>query len=218
MNRTGCPEGWATDTLVYYGNTPLACDMSVVGWHFVIIGCVVIKVVTAAGYIAMWTRRERLFRERKVVRKTNGSRIPVVPVLACFAVAAYLTGTVVSLTLNGAAPGALAWAYGFVFLVFGLTYLGYVIKFIRLGHRIMPRTRQVAAEDQAALSTMDLQGKVHVIITVIALLGQTICFCVLALVFAGDYTIIRIGSGFNACFNATMAILLTHRLGLVRTA
>jgi len=254
MNQSGCPVGWATDQVVFYISPDFACDASVA--VYIALGCTVcgLRLLAAVGHTTMWKERERKMRTRmRNNRRGENPRFPFIPVLSWLLVIDYtiffaLSGTNVGNPQNGLP----AFFYGIGWLLFGIIALFYLLKFLRLGHRIAPRSKMmtVASSDGSdnrvvdgtnngstassapvmvvgvasnqinrdSLSYLDRASKVHFVLAMVALLGQTVCLCVTGMALPGNYRVIQAANGFQVWFLLQLLTGLIHHCERVKGA
>jgi hypothetical protein len=219
MNRSGCSEGWATDRILFYENPELNCDLSITAW--IILGSILIslKALYAVVYSYSWLRREAELRKNKPSSRGTRLRLPIMPALAWVFFVTYLLFFVLSGTY-GNEINVLGFLYGLGWCLFGIMYMIYLVKFMKLGHRIDPRpaaNRNVSIPNEE-LTRIDLTGKVGLYFSGIALTGQTLMYCILGPIFSDNYVIVRIANGFECWFMAQTSFAMIHHFERIRKA
>lgn len=218
MNRTGCAPGLATDTILFYANEPSACDMSVN--VYIVLGALISfgKLVISLGHSYLWIRRAKNLKAKQQSRSFTGNRIPIVPLMSWIFLFTYLIFFTLTSTDNST-KGEGNFFFGFGWLIFGASSLFYLMKFVSLGHRLVPKNHlKLFAKAGEKLSKLSRFGKFGVFVCIIILLGQTITMCIVGLIFPLDYTVIRIANGFYASFLSQFTILLMDHFQRVKTA
>jgi hypothetical protein len=220
MNTTGCPDGWATDVIMFYNNEELACDMPVAVWIVFFVVFCGLKLFVAITHTKLWVTREHKRENNRSTagrgRSARSRRFPIVPAMSWMLFMIYLAFFLVS-TLN-VARGVPAFIFGLGWMLFGLIYLAYAFKFINLGHRIGARSTDISKSERDKLSKIDVIGKIIVVIGFVSLIGQTICYCVLGLIYPSDYMFIQIANGFDGWFVASATTILLYQMQRVKNA
>ena len=197
MNQTGCLPGFATDTILFYSNVPQSCDMSVSAYiafaSLINLG----KLFVALGHSYLWLRRAGNLKAKQTAKKLNDRRIPIVPLLSWLSMITYILFFVFTGTDNSF-KGEANFLFGFGWLIFGILSLVYLLKFVSLGHRMVPKNHlKLFAKVGEKLSKLNLSGKVGVFFCLLTLVGQTLTMCVVGLLFPQAYVVIRIANAFT---------------------
>ena len=212
MNTTGCPPGWATDQIVFYENRPFSCDLNINAW--IAMGSILIfaKVLTAIGHSHLWYSRNKAWRERKVEKRRQRS-IPFVPILSWIQVCCYMGIFILpAFNLASTENGVAAFFFGVGWMVYGLLSVIFLMKFVQLGARILPRkARTVTKPYNESLRRLDTKGKLSLGFQFLAIAGQTFVLCVLGLAFPNQNFVVRVATGFHAwCTAQHGATMLIH--------
>ena len=225
MNQTVCKDGFATDEIFFYENAPLTCDMAIWAWIFIGVVVTLIKLVVAIGHSYLWMKREasRQARKPKVTASSNRAipRLPIVPTISWAMVVNFtlfftLTGLNIANPINGLA----AFWYGLAWLGYGISNLLFLLKFVSLGHRIVPQTRKWAAtlNSNRKLSKLDLKETISLALSVLALIGQTLSLCIVSWIYPGHYTVIQTAVGFQGCFLVLLMFTLINHFRRIQAA
>ena len=193
MNETGCPSGMATDNILLFENPPLACDLIVPFWEFIIISVTLVKFLVALGQTDLWIRRHY---RKEASSKANaefycGRRLPL-GVLASWYMFLGLLAFAVSTITNYANSenGGSAFIYGIVWFGFSLYNLMALQKFVRLGHRLIGNAGKkwlTNTDRNNRLAQFDIAGIISVVCAGIAIIGHSVAFCVLGLLYPNKY-------------------------------
>lgn len=226
MDVTGCPGGYATDVVLFYDRTPLRCDMSVAVWIFFGVCISLLKFLTAMGHSYMWLRRRRLLRKRNVRSK---GRLPLIPLLSwLFFGLILLFFCLTFANVINATNGVTSLLFGLDWSCFGVLSSGYLVKFVNLGNRILPKSKPIAdaqsldssrethALNQPSLNRFDAKGKFIFVLMQIALLGQMLAYCVFGMVFANEYITVRIANGLQGIYLFLLQISLVNQLERIK--
>jgi len=214
MNTTSCPSGFATDSVIYYGNTIGNCDASAAGFYAVGGITTGVRLLLAVQQSRVWFAKENR-SETKKLRMTR--KFPLVPfcslaVSIVFLVLYVFIATDTGNTSNNV-PSVL---FGIGYTFFGLLCLLYVAKFVSLGHRIIPKAKLMNKIDGIdALSKFDALGKVGLIMCFCTLSCQTVFFCVMPYVI-DPTTAIQVGYGMDGAFLFSQNALVIYHISRVK--
>jgi hypothetical protein len=202
VNQTGCPPGWATDEIMFYGNPPASCDMSVGAWIFLALFAIVIKFITALGHSYLWMKRKEFMQTSKN-HAVQGLRFPLVPILTWLLLVVFvLMFVLTSLNLVNVKNNGAAFLFGVGWLIYGIFSNVFLVKFIGLGHRMLPnsRVRAFVKGKSARLSKLNIKGKVSLFFSLIALICQTVALCIVSLFVTDNFVVVRVAAAFQFWF------------------
>ena len=214
MNTTGCPDGWATDTILYYANKPLACDMPTGAWIAISTINIAMKMSAVAMYLVL---REIKYRSLQKAKKKVKRRVSI-PLLT---ISADLLTKSLFLILSGVfaanpSNGLSSLFYGLAAGFFCATLLAILNKYVRFGIRVSPWTKVLLSNSEnATLAKKDRVSNLLIGLAIFTLIGQTTVFCILGLVFPGSYIYIKAGNGLIGAFLILAGGLVIHHMDRV---
>lgn len=142
-------------------------------------------------------------KAKQTPTRSSENRIPIVPFMSWLSLLTYvlffiLTGT------NNSSKGEANFLFGFGWFLFGTSSLFYLMKFISLGHRLVPRKHfKYFPKTGDKLSKMSSFGRIGFFC-----LSLTITMCIIGLIFPEDYLVIRAANGFYASFLTQLSMFL----------
>jgi MFS family permease len=224
MNKTGCPDGWATDTVIFFTNQPLACDLSIAAWIVFAVLLTSAKFFIAVGYSYLWVKREskKSSKPKSNQNRKQSQRIPLIPIVQGIMFLVYVGFFASSILLGSDGipnHGVPLFFFGLGWGLFSLCYFLYLNRFIKLGHKMVSRSRTIQWTKILgieSLSVLDTFGKINLLIIVLALAGQTIALCIFGLIYPENYTIVQIGAAFEGWFNVQTAVAIIYQIQRVR--
>ena len=132
---------------------PLSCNMNVGLWLFLAAWFPFTRLILAIGHTVTWVRRSRK------LSKTKAKRFPVVPIVSWLLFLLYSIFFILT-SLNRTRIALNLFIYGLGWCVFGVAFLLYLRKFVSVGHRISPRTKQMHLNEEVEnLSKFDWFGR-----------------------------------------------------------
>ena len=220
MNTTGCPPGFATDQVLFVSNPDLSCDTSVAFYIGLATTQLSLCALVAGGQFHQWYLREAAQRNRNGRASFGTRRLPLVPsCMFLFALSSaflmILSGLNIATKSNAMAP----FLYGIACTCYSFVHVAYLAKFISLGHRVIPKImspESFSDIDKERLHKYDGRGKVMLALCLLGAFSQTLCFCVLSPILAGNYLIIRLGAGCYVWFTALTTTLLVRHIERVK--
>jgi len=225
VDRQGCPPGTATDQVFFTQNPPGACDANLNGFIATAVIILAAKLFIAVQHSRVWLRRAATSKPKQQLSSSSSpfgtQRIPFVPTLSWLFFLALLLyfvggGTNVFNAHNGWTP----FLFGFGWFVFALSAIFFLLKFVSLGHRIAPRTknnvfRSISGLDK--LSKFDTAGKISLVLCIVAMIVQTVLLCVVQMI-PGVETevIIRAALGCSGWFVLQHMVSINHHFQRVK--
>jgi hypothetical protein len=196
MNTTGCPPGWATDEFLMLGEAPGRCDMSVGVTSGLVSLILFLQIIAATGQTHLWVRREQRAQRDSSSRSLDkpelfcGRRFPLVPINAWLnlAILAVLVGLILAGFANNS-TGVLTFLLGLIITNYCLVCFMLLTKFISLGHNMLgSRKSKWAAQklkddNRISLTKLTPGGRVATIISILALTGSFVSFCIFGLIY-----------------------------------
>ena len=196
MNLTGCEPGYASDQM-FQNNRLQDCDVPLVAYYVYTMSIVFLNLSTAIKVSMNWTRKFCKTTSRDIRR--HGTLLPLVP-LSYFTYAftnvsvAVLGGQNIINFTNGLSLAL----YSIAFLPFACVYTYGLIKLVRLGERIIPKSHREFAKD-ANLALFDSFGKFLMGFAVISYMISSCALIILGPIFPKmEQIFFQVGFGFKA--------------------
>jgi len=227
MNTTGCPSGYATDEILFYGNPPGSCDMPIAGYLTWAIILVLAKFVVAVAHAQSWMTREKniasqspVHKQRRMLSYYGRQRLPVVPIISWIAFVVFLVNVILVATNVANTTNSIpALFQGLAIFTLRILCLLFLIKFISLGHRIAPRLKNWSKVEGSSSRTVkfDFFLKVSLSITIGMTIAQVILFCILAPAMdTNQLTYVRAGFALQAAFDFLIMFLIARQVNRVK--
>ena len=150
-------------------------------------------------------------KAKQTPTRSSENRIPIVPFMSWLSLLTYVLLFILKGTNNS--------SKGEAWFLFGTSSLFYLMKFISLGHRLVPRKHfKYFPKTGDKLSKMSSLGRIGFFCLSLTLIGQTITMCIIGLIFPEDYLVIRAANGFYASFLTQLSMFLMHHFERVKSA
>lgn len=196
MDREGCPQGWASDHLLYFDRLPgEKCETNVATFVAPITIILLFQLIVVIGQFHLWYRREQHRSKVETAmsrfdkyRLVWGKRIPLVPSIGLFGFVAL--GIFVILTCNDLANdgngvstfliGAVMLNYMLISLLFNEKLSSFHAKTLRVGSKV-----SAAIKNDNLLISLDMNGRIAIFLCFLAMMGVAFSMCIFGLVFPG---------------------------------
>jgi hypothetical protein len=183
--------------MLMHGEPLDRCDMSVGLMAALCVFAVLLQLFIAVGQTHLWIRREQRKKNRssEVRNKSDlvcGKKLPLVPAFA-WLILLWLTlwAVLVCLDIANSFNGVSTLLVGMIIVSYCVTALLLFLKFVSLGHNVIGvggkwAAQQLGADQRRELTTFDTRGKIIVFMSLVALLGCFLSFCVFGFIFPNE--------------------------------
>ena len=192
--------------------------MSIDAWIAIGTTLVFFKLVTAIGHSHLWFVRNERFKQKNMERYMR--KVAVVPTLSwLFVVIFVCMFSLSALNIVNTENGLSGLCYGIGWLIYGINSNIFLLKFVRLGARILPtRARAVTNVHHERLSTLDFRGRVSLGLQCVALFGQTVVLCIIGPSVPGERIVMQVAAGFHMMFTSLHGLSMFFHLERIKEA
>lgn len=202
MNSSGCPPGVVTDE-AFQLTYEQACETSLAGFY------VYLSIIAALKYISTAKQTTNWYARRKHQQEGNyrhQRKIPLGPIVSFSFASIYIALTLLlGFDIINYRNGLSFMLYSIGFLPFAWGYTMGLVRVVRLGEKIIPRSHRGEHTD-GKLRTFDRLGKTLLTIQTISIAISSLVLIILSPILHENATLLaRLGFGLKAAFMTSSA-------------